>query len=95
VGCIDSRIERRYGERGKKLYSICDVATSVENMLLLAYEQGLGSCWVGAFDEKKVSRILNLTGNLRPIAIVPIGFSAEKPLSPPRVSKTEAMEILK
>ncbi len=95
VGCTDDKISRRYRERGKNLYSICDVSVSIQNMMLLAQEKGLGTCWVGAFDEKEVSKILDLPENLRPIAIVPVGYSAEKPETPPRISKSEAIKIFK
>ena len=94
VGCTDERIILRYGERGKNLYSICDVAASIQNMMLAAYSENLGSCWVGAFDEKEVAKILNLPDNLRPIVIVPVGYSADEPSAPPRVSKAEAIEFL-
>lgn len=95
VGCTDEKISNYYGERGGNLYSICDVSTSIENLMLLAQEEGLGTCWVGAFDEKEVSKILNLPKNLRPVAIVPVGYPAEKPSPPPRVSKEEAVEFIK
>ena len=95
IGCTDNKIAWRYGERGKNLYSICDVSASIENMMLVAHEEELGSVWVGAFDEKEVSKILNLPENLRPIAIIPIGYPAEKPKAPKRVSKEEAVEFIK
>jgi nitroreductase len=94
VGCTDDKIFQRYGERGKNLYSICDVSASIQNLMLIAQEEGLGSCWVGAFDEKEVCRILNLPRNLRPIIIAPVGYPAEKPKAPPRVSKTKATEFI-
>ena len=95
VGCTDDKISWRYGERGKNLYSICDVSASIENLMLLATEIGLGTCWVGAFDEKEVSKVLNSPKNLRPIAIIPVGYPAEKPSAPPRVSKEKAVEFIK
>lgn len=95
VGCTDDKITQRYGGRGENLYSICDVSASIQNMMLIAQEEGLGTCWVGTFEEKEVSRILNLPGNLRPIVIVPIGYPAEKPEASPRVSKSEAIKIIK
>jgi nitroreductase len=95
VGCCDLEKISWYGERGKNLYTICDVSASIENLMLLATEKGLGACWVGAFDEKEVSKILNLPKNLRPIVIAPIGFPAEKPSPPERVSKNEAVEEIK
>lgn len=51
-------------------------------MLLAAYALGLGACWVGAFYEDEVRRILKIPRGLRPVAIIPIGHPAEKP-SPP------------
>lgn len=95
VGCTDDKIAWRYGERGKNLYSICDVAASIQNMMLAAEEEELGSCWIGAFDEEEVAKILNLPKNLRPIVIVPVGYPAEKPLPPGRVSKSQAIKEIK
>jgi nitroreductase len=74
VFCADlSKIEP-YGERGRDLYCIQDVSASVENVLLRAVDLGLAGCWVGAFDEIKVKELLGLPDNLRPLAIVPIGY---------------------
>ena len=92
VACTDSRIKRRYGARGENLYTICNVAVALQNLMLQAIELGLGACWIGAFDEKKVREILKVPDYLIPIAIVPVGFPAESPETPPRVNKIEAIE---
>ena len=94
VGCTDEKIGLRYGERGKSLFSICDVSASIQNLMLLAHAEGLGTCWIGSFDEGEVSKILSLPENLRPIVILPIGYPAEEPSAPPRVSKKEAVTII-
>lgn len=94
VGCPDSRISYRYGERGVYLYSIQDVACSLMGMMLVAYENGLGSVWVGAFHEDVVSEILKLPKYLRPVAIVAVGYPSKVPSPPPRVSKEEAVEMI-
>lgn len=91
VACADHRIARRYGERGVRLYCLMDVAASVQNLLLTAQAQGLGSCWVGAFDEGKVEKLLALPPHLRPVAIVPIGFPAEDPEPPARIPREEGV----
>lgn len=93
VGCTDSGISWRYGERGVHLYSIQDVAASIMGMMLVAYENGLGSVWIGAFNESAVFEILNLPKNLRPVAIVPVGYPSRIPYPPPRVSVSEAIEF--
>jgi len=92
VACINIRIEKRYGGRGKNLYTICDVAVALQNLMLQATGLGLGTCWVGTFDEKKVKEILEIPKYLRPIAVVPVGFSAESPEVPPRVEESETIE---
>ena len=93
VGCTDSRIVTKYGERGKELYSIQDVATSIMSMMLVAVEEGLGSGWVGAFHEAEVAEILDMPVNLRPVALVPVGYPSKVPVAPPRVSVKEAVEF--
>lgn len=95
VGCLNFNASERYGERGKELFAICDVSLSIQNLMLLAYSEGLGSVWVGAFDEEKVTEILKLQKNLRPIAIIPVGYPAEKPYAPPRLSKDELINFIK
>ena len=83
VVCTDSkRNESRYGERGRDLYSIQDTAAAIQNILLCAKSMGLGTCWVGAFDEAKVAEILNLPEKFRPVAIIPVGYPANDSYSP-------------
>ncbi|ADH85335.1 nitroreductase family protein [Desulfurivibrio alkaliphilus] len=91
VACADRAIETRYGARGINLYAIQDVAASIMGMMLLAHAEGLGSCWVGAFHEDEVSRLLELPANLIPVALVPMGFPAKTPTPPPRVAVSEAI----
>lgn len=94
VCCADLSIERHYGRRGVELYSLQDVAASIQNMMLVACELGLGSVWVGAFDENKVSKLMKLPAHLRPVAIIPIGYPDEKPVAPERVNKQEVVEFI-
>lgn len=91
VCCADQRIELHYGGRGSSLYSLQDVAASVQNLMLVAYSLGLGSVWVGAFREGDVYTILDLPDHLRPIAMVPVGYPAEEPYPPSRVKKENAI----
>lgn len=68
-----------YGARGRNLYCLQDVAASTQNMLLRATELGLGVCWVGAFDEVAVARVLGLEASWRPLVVVPVGWAREHP----------------
>lgn len=79
VVCADLDLaEEKYGERGRKTYSLQETAAAIENMLLAVTAFGLGACWVGAFNEQIAAEILGLAGHMRPLAIIPIG----KPTAP-------------
>lgn len=66
-----SRVQ--YGDRGADLYCIQDTAAAVQNAMLAATALGLGTCWIGAFDEKLAAKALKLAPNERPLAFIPIG----------------------
>jgi len=40
---------------------------------------GIGSCWIGAFDEKKVKELLNIPDKWKVVALVTLGYPAEQP----------------
>jgi nitroreductase len=58
---------------------LVDVAIAVENMALVSWELGLGSCWIGAYDEEEIRQILNIPENLRVASLLTLGYPAEKP----------------
>jgi len=90
VVCIDAtRFAERYGERGETLYAIQDTAAAIQNMLLCAAEQGLGTCWCGAFDEAAVCKLLSLSDTQRPVALIPVGVPAMEPVEYRRRSIAE------
>ncbi len=60
-------------------------------MLLEAWEQGLGTCWLGRFSEEKVKEILKIPEDVRVIAMTPIGYPAEEPPARPRKGPDEVM----
>ncbi|HDJ51225.1 MAG TPA: nitroreductase family protein [Thermoprotei archaeon] len=78
------RSSYRYGDRGRALYCIQDTALAIQNIMLMAHALGLGTCFVGAFDERSVSKILCIPKGLRPVAIITIGYPAESPEPRPR-----------
>lgn len=91
--CADlRRAESSYGARGRDLYCVQDTAAAVQNILLTAHAMGLGTCWVGAFDETEVAQILGIDKALRPVAMIPVGYSAEQPAPRPRRTVAEVAE---
>ena len=90
VVCADlNRSSMGYGSRGKNLYSLQDTAAATENIILAAQELGLATCWVGAFREEEVAKAVKAPRNLRPVAVVPVGHPAERPVAPPKRSVNE------
>ena len=80
VVCADEkRAAESYGERGKTLYCHQDTAAAIQNILLSAHSLGLGSCWIGAFKEEQVRKIINAPKDVKPVAIIPVGYADEKP----------------
>lgn len=84
-----SRSAARYGERGRKFYSILDGGFASMLILLSAVNEGLGAGFVGAFHDKKVQEVLDLPEEIRPIGIIPIGYCAEGPHKVERRSKKD------
>lgn len=90
VVCADkARSSWGYGSRGASLYCLQDTAAAIQNLLLAACALGLGTCWVGAFHENEVAKVINTPRNVRPIAIIPVGHPAEKPRARPKRSISE------
>ncbi len=56
-----------------------DVAIAVDHMTLAAVEEGLGTCWIGAFSQDKVKRLLGIPEGYKVVALLPLGFPADRP----------------
>jgi len=91
IACTDELKIEKFGERGKNVYLITDIASSLQNATLVAHENGLGSCWLGNFNEGAVREILNLQVNLFPLMILSVGYPAETPAVKDRISIDEAV----
>jgi len=85
VVCVDPRpCAARYGDRGEMLYAIQDTAAAAANILHAAVDLGLASCWIGAFDEKAVAEAIGVSSPITPVAVLPVGYSAESAGKPAR-----------
>ena len=92
VVCADmKRAEESYGERGKTLYSIQDTSAAIENILLAAYSMGLGTCWMGAFREEEIRKVINAPPHMKPVALIPVGYPNESPRARSRRPSSEVV----
>lgn len=78
VFCANLERIGHYGERGRNLYCLQDVAAAVQNVSLYLHSKGLGSVWVGAFDEERAREAIGAPAHARPVALLPLGYPAEK-----------------
>ena len=85
------KVRQFYGIRGERLYSVQNAAAAAMCMLLQAHELGLGSCWVGAFDEAKLKTLCSIPDQARPQIVLTIGYPDENPPPPPEFGMEEVM----
>lgn len=58
-----------------------DVGAAMENMILAAREEGLGTCWLLSVDREKLAGILNVPGRYRIDCVLALGYPAESPVA--------------
>jgi nitroreductase len=85
VFCADPlRSAAQYGDRGRNLYALQDATIAATYAQLAIVAAGLGSTWVGSFDEDALAQHCQLDAGLLPVAILAVGYPAEFPEPTPR-----------
>jgi len=81
--CYDENLQHDAG------YGIIDCSTATQNILLAAHASGLGACWVGICPRQERAaafhELFRLPENIKPFALVSLGFPAETKKTPDRV----------
>jgi nitroreductase len=72
-------------------WSTIDTTIALQNMVIAAEAQGVGSCWVGDFKEDEVKKLLGIPDNLKVICLITFGYPAE---TPPPESKKSFEEVV-
>ena len=54
-----------------------DASIVTTHMMLQAWELGIGSCWIGAFNPREISEAFGIPANEHPVAILPLGYPAD------------------
>jgi len=70
VGCGDHKASPKW--------FMVDVAIAMQNMVLTATSEGLGTCWIGIFNESKVKELLKIPEKFRVVALLALGYPREK-----------------
>ncbi len=74
-------------------YSLVDIGIAVEHLCLQAAEEGLGTCWMGWFNERAVKRVLKLSREARVDIMVSLGWPAQP--APPREKNRLTLEEIR
>ena len=90
VACADT--DEHIMQNGQLCYPI-DVAIALDHLSLAAVELGLGTCWVGAYDEDKVRQLLDIPDKIRVVQLMPLGYPAD--LSPVEKVRLQIEQIVK
>ena len=72
-----------------KNYNDVDVAIAMDHLILAATNEGLGTCWIGAFDAQAAKEVLGLPEGVEPIAFTPLGYAADEPKTKQRKDLSE------
>jgi nitroreductase len=75
VACANTR---ESGHKPGMDYYMLDIGISLEHLILAATNLGLGTCWIGAFDEKQAKEALGVPDDIRVVAFTPLGYPVEK-----------------
>lgn len=95
IFCSDpQRAAGKYAERGEQLYALQDATIAAAYAQLAIVAAGLGSTWVGQFDETTLKASLGLEPGLEPVAILCVGYPAELPAETPRRHLSEVVNTL-
>jgi len=72
--------ELSYQRQGNYMTSwTIDVSCAFDHLMLQAQEEGLGTCWIGAFEETEVKSLLGVPEDVRVLALTPLGYPDEEP----------------
>ena len=79
VICACAIPSQSWNRRDGKNYCIVDVTIAMDHLILAAADQGLGTCWIGAFDPEEARKILKLPDDVEPIAFTPLCYPNDQP----------------
>jgi nitroreductase len=60
-------------------WSVIGTSIALQNMVIAAWALGIGSCWIGGFQEDKVKQLLEIPDKVKVVALVTFGYPAETP----------------
>ena len=75
VACADPELS---GDFGHQTYYMTDIGIAAQNLMLAAHALGLGTVFVGVFDEPKVRELLRIPPHIKVVGLFPLGYPLEE-----------------
>ncbi|MBW2039442.1 MAG: nitroreductase family protein [Deltaproteobacteria bacterium] len=75
----------------KSAFHIVDCSLAGANIIMEATSLGLGTCWIGAFNEERVKEILGAPAGMKVVGIITVGYPAQTPSSPPKLKLADIL----
>jgi len=83
------------GDEHSRKWSTIDTTIALQNMVLAAWSMGVGSCWIGDFDEAKVKSLLDIPEDWKVVCLVSFGYPEDMPSPPRKKSLSEVVSYNK
>ena len=73
IVCCGKRYPQKYNWIGDNLYLV-DLGIAIEHLVLAARNEGLGTCWVGAFHDQPIKKLLDIPADHDVVMMLPVGY---------------------
>lgn len=93
IVCCGQKYPNPYQPHADSCYLI-DVAIAVDHLILAARNEGVGSCWVGAFHPEPIRKLLHIPESMQIIMVVPLGYPEEEQAFNDRTYRKPLAEIV-
>ncbi len=94
IVCICGRPSQAWSRMDGRNYADVDATIAMDHLILAASAEGLGTCWIGAFNPDRLREVLGIPPDLEPVAMTPLGYPAASPSPTPRKPLDEICEYL-
>ena len=93
VICCGKRYPNPHNWMGENLYLV-DVAIAIDHLVLAARNEGVGSCWIGAFDHEPLKRLLAVPDDHDIVMLIPLGYPASDDMFEAKAERLPLREIV-
>ena len=92
--CACARPSEAWARMDGKSYADVDTTIAMDHLILAATAEGLGTCWIGAFNPERLREVLGIPTELEPVALTPLGYPAAEPGATSRKPLDDICEYL-